>query len=275
VNNRPPRPPRPEGRPTSRPASRRGPRPAPHRVAAPGEPQRIAKLLARAGIASRRDIERMIAEGRVALHGKVLDTPATLLKDLAGVTVDGNPVAAPEAPRLFRFHKPAGCLTAARDPKGRKTIYDLLPPGLPRLQPVGRLDYNTEGLLLMTTDGELKRQLELPSNGIERKYRVRVFGTVDQRALEELAEGVTVEGVKYGPILADLERKLGRNAWLTVALAEGKNREVRRVMQAIGLQVTRLIRVAYGPFALGDLPATAIEEIHGSDIGRMMKRLRG
>ena len=216
----------------------------------------------------------MIAEGRIALNGTLLTTPATLLEDLSGVTVDGNPVTAPEAPRLFRFHKPPGCLTTARDPKGRKTIYDVLPPGLPRLQPVGRLDYNTEGLLLLTTDGELKRSLELPVNAVERRYRVRVFGTVEQRMLESLADGVTVEGVRYGPILADLERKLGRNSWLAITITEGKNREVRRVMESIGLQVTRLIRTGYGLFDLGDMAPGTITEIHGSDIGRLRKTLR-
>ena len=236
-------------------------------------PQRIAKLLARAGVASRRDIERMIGEGRIALNGTVLSIPAPLLTTLAGVTVDGVAVEMPTAPRLFRFHKPQGCLTAAFDPKGRKTIYDVMPPGLPRLQPVGRLDYNTEGLLLMTTDGELKRALELPSSKVSRQYRVRVFGTVEQRALESLADGIVVEGVRYGPIIADVERKLGRNSWLAMTLTEGKNREVRRVLEAIDLQVTRLIRVAYGPFDLEGLAPGDIAEVHGSDIGRMKRGL--
>ncbi len=236
-------------------------------------PQRIAKLLARAGVASRRDIERMIAEGRIAIDGNVLTTPATLLTTLKGVTVDGAAVEMPTAARLFRFHKPPGCLTAANDPKGRKTIYDMMPPGLPRLLPVGRLDFNTEGLLLLTTDGELKRALELPSNKVTRRYRVRVFGTVQQSALESLAEGITVEGVRYGSIIADVERKLGRNSWLAMTLTEGKNREVRRVLEAIGLQVTRLIRVAYGPYDLDDIAPGQVAEVHGSDIARLRKGL--
>jgi 23S rRNA pseudouridine2605 synthase len=237
-------------------------------------PQRIAKLLARAGVASRRDIERMIAEGRIALDGQTLTTPATLLTDLSRVTVDGKPVAEPEATRLFLFHKPAGCLTTARDPKGRRTIYDILPKDLPRLQPIGRLDMNTEGLLLLTTDGELKRALELPANAVERKYRVRVYGRVEQSALESLSEGVTIEGVRYGPILADLERRTGANAWLTMTLTEGKNREVRRVAEHLGLKVTRLIRTAYGPFSLGESEPGEIAEASPADVAKLQKRLK-
>lgn len=237
-------------------------------------PQRIAKLLARAGIASRRDIERMIADGRIAVDGQTLTTPATLLTDLSRVSVDGKPVAEPEPTRLFLFHKPAGCLTTARDPKGRRTIYDVLPKGLPRLQPIGRLDMNTEGLLLLTTDGELKRALELPVNAVERKYRVRVYGQVPQSALEGLAEGVTIEGVRYGPILADLERRTGANAWLTMTLTEGKNREVRRVAEHLGLKVTRLLRTAYGPFTLGESEPGAIAEASPADVAKLKKRLK-
>src|SRR5690349_24057528 len=176
--------------------------------------QRIAKLLARAGIASRREIERMIAEGRIALNGETVTTPATLLASLSGVTVDGNPVKAATPARLFRFHKPAGCLTAERDPKGRPTIYDRLPRDLPRVMPVGRLDYNTEGLLLLTTDGELKREMELPSTGVERSYRARAFGEISQEQLEELIHGITIEGMHYGAIDANLERRTGRNQWI-------------------------------------------------------------
>ena len=221
------------------------------------DPQRIAKLLARAGVASRRDIERMIEERRIAIDGVPVEKPATLLTSLKGVTVDGKPVQAPAAARLFRYHKPVGLLTAARDPKGRPTIYDRLPPGLPRLMPVGRLDMNTEGLLLLTTDGELKRQLELPSTGVERTYRARVFGEISQERLEELIQGVEIEGMRYGAIDANLERRTGRNAWVEMKLTEGKNREVRRVLEHLGLQVSRLIRTAYGPFVLGDLPVGA------------------
>ena len=229
----------------------RSPAPAPvHRVKSSDEPQRIAKLLARAGIASRREIERMIAEGRVALDGAVLDTPATLLTSLRGVTVDGQPVAAAESTRLFLFHKPSGCLTAERDPAGRPTIYDRLPSGLPRLMPVGRLDMTTEGLLLLTNDGELKRRLELPSSGVERTYRARAFGEVSQSQLEGLIEGIEVEGIRYGRIDANLERRTGRNQWIAMTLTEGKNREVRRVLEHLGLTVNRLIRVRYGPIDL-------------------------
>lgn len=277
---RPPRPspsrPRPDGRPSRRGAARvmRSGAPVAKPAAEAAGPQRIAKLLARAGVASRRDIERMIEDGRIALDGQTLTTPATLLTDLSRVTVDGNPVAEAEPTRLFLFHKPAGCLTTARDPKGRRTIYDILPKGLPRLQPIGRLDMNTEGLLLLTTDGELKRALELPVNAVERKYRVRVYGQVQQAALESLAEGVTIEGVRYGPILADLERRTGANAWLTMTLTEGKNREVRRVAEHLGLQVTRLLRTAYGPFTLGESEPGAIAEASPADVAKLKKRLK-
>ena len=237
------------------------------------DPQRIAKLLARAGVASRRDIERMIEERRIAIDGVPVEKPATLLTSLKGVTVDGKPVQAPAAARLFRYHKPVGLLTAARDPKGRPTIYDRLPPGLPRLMPVGRLDMNTEGLLLLTTDGELKRQLELPSTGVERTYRARVFGEISQERLEELIQGVEIEGMRYGAIDANLERRTGRNAWVEMKLTEGKNREVRRVLEYLGLQVSRLIRTAYGPFVLGDLPVGAADEVRQHDLVVFRKEL--
>jgi len=232
----------------------------------PPETQRIAKLLARAGIASRREIERMIAEGRIALNGTVLDTPATLLTSLQGVTVDGKPVAEPAPARLFRYHKAAGLLTAERDFTGRPTIYDRLPQGLPRVMPVGRLDLNTEGLLLLTTDGELKRQLELPSTGVERSYRARAYGQISQPQLEELMLGVEIEGVRYGPINANIERRTGANVWIEMTLTEGKNREVRRVLEYLGLEVNRLIRTRYGPFWLGDLPAGDVDEIRPHDL---------
>ena len=230
------------------------------------EPQRIAKLLARAGIASRREVERMIGEGRIAIDGKPVETPATLLTSLHGVTVDGKPVKAPAPARLFRYHKPAGLLTTERDPKGRPTIYDRLPKSLPRLMPVGRLDMNTEGLLLLTTDGEFKRQLELPATGVERSYRARVFGEISQAQLEELIHGIEIEGVRYGSINANLERRTGRNGWVEMRLREGKNREVRRVLEHLGLKVSRLIRTAYGPLVLGDLPAGAVDEVRQHDL---------
>jgi 23S rRNA pseudouridine2605 synthase len=242
----------------------------------PGE--RIAKLLARAGVASRREVERMIAEGRVAIEGKVLDTPATILPDLRGVTVDGKPVARAEPARLFAFHKPAGLRTAERDPKGRPTIYtalrNALPRNAPRTMPVGRLDLNTEGLLLLTNDGELKRALELPSSGIPRTYRARTFGQVSQAMLDDLIEGVTIDGVRYGRIDADLERSAGRNKWLTMTITEGKNREVRRVLEHLGLQVSRLIRIGYGPFELGELPRGAAVEVPQVQVERLRKSLK-
>lgn len=253
------------------PQSPRGPKPGPARE---DGPQRIAKLLARAGVASRRDVERMIADGRIALDGKVLETPATLLENLNGVTVDGQPVKPPTAARLYCFYKPAGCLTAARDPKGRPTIYDKLPAGLPRLMPVGRLDFMTEGLLLLTNDGELKRQLELPSTGVVRTYRARAFGDVTQAQLEELAEGVEIEGIRYGSIDANLERRTGRNCWIMLSLTEGKNREVRNVLAHLGLQVSRLIRVSYGPFSVDGLEPGAIGEIQREQLFQFRRTLK-
>ena len=237
-------------------------------------PQRIAKLLARAGVASRREVERMIAEGRIALNGETLTTPATLLDDLSGVAVDGKPVRPPSAPRLFRFYKPPATLTAERDPKGRPTIYDRLPRSLPRLIPVGRLDFMTEGLLLLTNDGEFKRRLELPSTRVVRHYRARAFGDVSQSALEELSEGVTIEGMRYGPIDADLERRTGRNCWIRLSLTEGKNREVRRVLEHLGLKVSRLIRTGYGPFDLAGLDPGEVREIDRNELAHCRNSLR-
>jgi len=236
--------------------------------------QRIAKLLARAGVASRREVERMIAEGRVALNGEKLTTPATLLDDLAGVTVDGKPVRPAAATRLFRFYKPQGTITAARDPRGRTTIYDRLPSGLPRLMPVGRLDFTTEGLLLLTNDGELKRQLELPRTGVVRTYRARAFGRVTQAQLEQLAEGVTIEGVHYASINANLERRTGSNCWIEMSLTEGKNREVRRVLAYLGLQVSRLIRTAYGPFTVEGLEPGDVDEADEAELDAFRKSLK-
>lgn len=241
----------------------------------PGEPQRIAKLLARAGIASRRDVERMIADGRIARDGVLIDTPATLLTSLHGITVDGTAVKEPAPAKLFCFHKPAGTLTAARDPKGRATIYDKLPADLPRLMPIGRLDYNTEGLLLLTTDGELKRQMELPSSSVERTYRARAFGEISQTQLEDLVEGIEIDGIRYGKIDANLERRTGRNQWIELTLTEGKNREVRRVLEHFGLEVSRLIRTSYGPFQLADLPLGAVDQIRAHDLVLFRKSLGG
>lgn len=241
------------------------------------EGERIAKLLARAGIASRREVERMIGEKRVALNGKVLETPATILPDLAGVTVDGKPVGKAERTRMFRFHKPPGLITAERDAAGRPTIYsalrNALPQGSPRLMPVGRLDLNTEGLLLLTNDGELKRAMELPSSGIPRTYRARTFGEVTQAQLEDLMEGITIDGMNYGQIDANLERSTGRNQWIELTLKEGKNREVRRVLEHLGLKVSRLLRTSYGPFELADLAKGAAVEVNREDVARFRATL--
>lgn len=242
------------------------------------EGDRIAKLLARAGIASRREVERMIEEGRVKIGEEVVTTPATLLTSLKGVSVDGKLVGPIAAPRLFRFHKPAGLITAERDPTGRPTIYTALrnamPANTPRVMPVGRLDVNTEGLLLMTNDGELKRALELPSTGIPRTYRARTFGEITQSRLEELIEGIEIDGVRYGPINANLERSANRNKWIELTLTEGKNREVRRVLEHLGLEVSRLLRTSYGPFELADLQRGSVEEIPQVQVERFRKTLK-
>jgi 23S rRNA pseudouridine2605 synthase len=221
----------------------------------------------------------MIAEGRVKIGDVVLTTPATVLESLKGVTVDDKPVAAAEAARLFRFHKPSGLITAERDPAGRPTIYtalkNALPPGTPRLMPVGRLDFNTEGLLLMTNDGELKRAMELPASGIPRTYRARTYGNISQAQLEELIDGITIEGIHYGKIDANMERKTGRNQWIELTLTEGKNREVRRVLEHLGLETSRLLRTAYGPFSLGDMPRGAADEVRPIDIERFREAMPG
>ncbi len=220
----------------------------------------MAKFLARAGVCSRRDAERLIAEGRVKLNGAVLDTPAVKVTAKDKIQVDGRPVGAAEPTRLWRYHKPSGLVTTHNDPAGRATVFQHLPPDLPRVISVGRLDLTSEGLLLLTNDGELARRLELPANGWLRRYRARAFGRVTQEELDRLKDGVSVEGVRYGPIEAVLERA-GANSWIALSLSEGKNREVRRVLEALGLKVNRLIRTAYGPFQLGALAMGAVEEI--------------
>ncbi len=243
----------------------------------PREGDRIAKLLARAGIASRREVERMIAEGRVRIGDELVTTPATVLKSLKGVSVDGKPVKAPEPPRLFIFHKPSGLITAESDPAGRPTIYTALRNALPadvrRVMPIGRLDFNTEGLLLLTNDGGLKRTMELPSTGLPRTYRARTFGEVSQAQLEDLIEGVEIDGMRYGKINANMERSTGRNQWIEVTITEGKNREVRRVLEYLGLEVSRLIRTIYGPFELLDLPRGAAIEVRQVEVERFMRGL--
>ncbi len=236
--------------------------------------QRIAKLLARAGVASRREIERMIADGRIALNGEILETPAVLLKNLQGVTVDGTLVGQADPTRLFLYHKAAGLLTAERDFTGRRTIYDDLPKDLPRFMPIGRLDLNTEGLLLMTNDGEFKREMELPKFGVERTYRARTFGDISQEQLESLVDGIEIEGIRYGKIDANLERRTGANQWVEMTLTEGKNREVRRVLEHFELQVSRLIRTRYGPYELGALPVGQVVEVRRADVIKHRRNLK-
>jgi 23S rRNA pseudouridine2605 synthase len=235
---------------------------------------RIAKFLARAGVASRRDSEKLIAEGRVKLNNVTVTHPATFVTERDLVQVNGAPVAlqgADRRERLWRYHKPLGLVTTHKDPQGRPTVFEKLPEGLPRVVSVGRLDLNSEGLLLLTNDGGLARRLELPDNGWLRRYRVRVFGAVDPAALARLAQGLTIDGEKYGPIEAGLDSRKGDNAWLTIALREGRNREVRKVMAFLGLQVGRLIRVAYGPFQLGALPRGAVDEVPGKVLREQVK----
>jgi 23S rRNA pseudouridine2605 synthase len=237
--------------------------------------ERIAKFLARAGVCSRRDAERLIEEGRVKLNGKVLDTPAVKVTAKDKIQVDDRPIGAAQATRLWRYHKPTGLVTTHRDPAGRPTVFDNLPPDLPRVVSVGRLDLTSEGLLLLTNDGELARKLELPANGWLRRYRARAFGRVSQEELDQLKDGITVDGVRYGSIDAKLERGQGANNWITVSISEGKNREVRRVLDALGLKVNRLIRIAYGPFQLGTLPPGAVDEIPGKVIREQLGLKRG
>ena len=230
-------------------------------AAMPVGPERIAKVLARAGLCSRRDAERWIAAGRVSVDGVLLTSPALVVTENSEIRVDGKPLPEPQRARLWRYHKPAGLVTTHRDEKGRPTVFAALPADLPRLVSVGRLDLNSEGLLLLTNDGALARRLELPATGWVRRYRVRVHGLVDPARLAALARGTTVDGVAYGPIRAQLDRQQGSNAWITLSITEGKNREVRRVLEHLGYPVTRLIRLAYGPFQLGHLARGAVEEV--------------
>lgn len=223
---------------------------------------RIAKVIARAGLCSRRDAERWIDAGRVIVNGATLTTPAFTVSAGDSILVDGKPLPTAEAPRLFLYHKPLGLVTTARDEKNRATVFDNLPQGLPRVISVGRLDLNSEGLLLLANDGGLARYLELPANALKRRYRVRAHGTVRSADLARVAKGVTIEGVHYGPIDAKLERtQTNSNTWLVVTLQEGKNREVRKIMAHLGLEVSRLIRTAYGPFELADLQPGAAAEV--------------
>ncbi|GGE38105.1 hypothetical protein GCM10011517_02320 [Actibacterium pelagium] len=227
----------------------------------PGD--RIAKVLARAGVASRREAERMIEAGRVTVNGKIIDSPALNVTSAHVITVDGKPLAEPEPPRIWMYHKPTGLVTTNRDEKGRETVFDHLPKELPRVMTVGRLDLNSEGLLLLTNDGEVKRKLELPATGWLRRYRVRVNGKPTDDMLVPLREGITLDRETFQPMEVSIDRQQGANAWLTVSLREGKNREIRRAMEAVGLTVNRLIRVSYGPFQLGQLKSGEVEEIRG------------
>ena len=229
-------------------------------------------MLARAGVASRRDVEKMIAAGRITLDGRVVETPATFIGTTEGIKVDGKPVPGAEQTRLWIYHKPKGLVTTHRDNEERATVFENLPGNLPRVISVGRLDINTEGLLLLTNDGGLARFLEHPSSGIRRKYRVRVHGEVKQDDLKALQAGVTVAGIHYGPIRAEVEKVQGSNAWITLFLKEGKNREVKNVLGHLGLRVTRLIRTHFGPFALGNLKLGTIREISPERIQTLWKK---
>ncbi|MGF1501380.1 MAG: pseudouridine synthase [Paracoccaceae bacterium] len=225
------------------------------------EGERIAKRLARAGVASRREAERLVEAGRVAVNGRRISSPALNVTADDRITVDGRALAEPEPARLWRYHKPTGLVTTERDEKGRETVFDRLPAELPRVMSVGRLDLNSEGLLLLTNDGELKRKLELPATGWLRRYRVRVHGAPSEATLAPLSRGITLGGERFQPMQVALDRQQGSNAWLTVGLREGRNREIRRALEAVGLTVNRLIRLSYGPFQLGDLAAGAVVEV--------------
>lgn len=232
---------------------------APMKAAGTHEPQRIAKAMARAGLCSRREAERWIADGRVNVNGRVLTTPAFEVTPADKVLVDGKPLPGAEPPRLWRYHKPKGLVTTHSDPQGRPTVFEKMPPELPRVVSVGRLDFNTEGLLLLTNDGALARQLELPANAWVRRYRVRAKGRVTPADLEKLKNGIEIEGVRYGPVEAMIDSVQGANMWLTIAIREGKNREVRKILSHLDLTVNRLIRVSFGPFQLLDLAPGAVE----------------
>jgi 23S rRNA pseudouridine2605 synthase len=248
---------------SDQPARQARPKAPPKAASNAPEGERIAKVLSRAGIASRREAERMIELGQVTVNGKVIASPALNVTPKDRITVAGQLVGEPDAARLWLYYKPEGLVTSAADEKGRETVFDRLPPGMPRVMSVGRLDLNSEGLLLLTNDGELKRRLELPSTGWLRKYRVRLKGNPTDPDLEPLRKGITVEGERFQPMVVTLDRIQGANAWLTVGLREGRNREIRRALAAINLTVNRLIRISYGPFRLGDMQPGDVEEVRG------------
>jgi 23S rRNA pseudouridine2605 synthase len=239
---------------------KRSPAPPPE-AAALNEPMRIAKAMARAGLCSRREAERWIADGRVSVNGKLLSSPAIEVGPGDKIVVDGKPLPSAEPVRLWRYHKTKGLVTTHQDPQGRPTVFEKLPPEMPRVISIGRLDFNTEGLLLLTNDGELARHLELPATGWLRRYRVRAKGRVTQAELDKLKDGIEVEGIRYGPIEANVDTVQGANIWLTVGIREGKNREVRKVMAALGLDVSRLIRISFGPFELADLAPGGVDQV--------------
>jgi 23S rRNA pseudouridine2605 synthase len=234
------------------------------------EGERIAKRIARAGLCSRRDAERWIFEGRVTVNGEVLTTPAVVVTDTMRIMVDGKPLNDAPAPRVWAYHKPDGLLTTHHDPQRRPTIFDVLPPSMPRVISIGRLDLNSEGLILLTNDGELSRYAELPATGWARSYRVRVYGAVNEASLADLAQGITIDGVTYGRIEAEIIKSrpgdTRSNTWLFMTLYEGKNREIRKVLAHLGLRVNRLVRVSYGPFSLGDLKPGQVKEISRSEV---------
>jgi len=229
----------------------------------PGKGERIAKRMAAAGLCSRRDAERWIEEGRVIVDDVILTSPATLVTDKSRIVVDGAPLAGLGPARVWRYHKPTGLITTHKDPQGRSTVFDAMPASMPRVVSVGRLDINSEGLLLLTTDGELAREMEHPDNGWIRRYRVRLHGRPQADEFKKLERGITIEGVKYGPITVEIDRQQGANAWITMTLSEGKNREIRRVLAHLGYEVSRLMRMSYGPFQLGSLKSGEVKEITG------------
>ena len=234
---------------------------------------RIAKYLARAGVASRRDSEKLVAQGRIKVNGKVIDTPATKVGPTDKVEFDDKPVAGKEITRLWRYYKPDGLVTSHKDEKNRQTVFDVLPKEMGRVISVGRLDITSEGLLLLTNDGELARHLEHPSTGLSRRYRTRAYGHITQTELDTLRDGIKIDGIPTGPIEAVLDSQSGDNCWITVTLREGKNREVRRAMEHLGLKVNRLIRVSYGPFMLGDIPKGQVDEVKYSVIQTQLGHL--